>query len=126
MYKLQVYIGGERLELFKDETVVLNSSVQNIKDISKVFTDFTQSFTIPASQVNNKILKHWYNADIENGFNSKERIQSQLELNYMPFKEGKMQLNGAKLKNGKPNSYSLTFYGNLINLSDLFGDDLLS
>ena len=126
MYKLQVYIGGERLELFKDETVVLNSSVQNIKDISKVFTDFTQSFTIPASQVNNKILKHWYNADIENGFNSKERIQSQLELNYMPFKEGKMQLNGAKLKNGKPNSYSLTFYGNLINLSDLFGEDLLS
>jgi hypothetical protein len=57
MYSLEVYIQNERLDLFKDETVSLNSSVQNIKDISKVFSDFTKSFTVPTSKKNNKIFK---------------------------------------------------------------------
>ena len=50
-----IYLNSERLELFKDETVELNSSVQNINDISKTFTDYSQSFTVPASDDNNKI-----------------------------------------------------------------------
>jgi len=125
MYKLQVYIDGQRLELFEDETISLNSSVQNIKDISKVFTDFTQSFNVPASSNNNKIFEHWYNADIIDGFNAKTRKDARLELNYKPFKEGKIQLEGAKLKNGIPELYKITFFGNLVNLSDLFGDDKL-
>jgi len=125
MYNVQIYIEGQRLELFEDETISLSSSVQNIKDISKVFTDFTQSFNIPASVVNNKIFQHWYNSDIIDGFNAKTRKTANIELNYTPFKEGVIQLEGAKLKNGKPISYNITFFGNLVNLSDLFGDDKL-
>ena len=126
MYILTVYIEGERLELFKDETVSLNQSIQNIKDISKVFTDFTQSFTVPASTINNPIFEHWYNADITGGFNAKVRSDASLELNYMPFKTGKIELKSVKLRNGIPFSYKITFYGDLVNLSDLFGDDKLS
>ena len=33
-----------QLELFNDEQIVVNSSVQNISDISKVFTDFFAKF----------------------------------------------------------------------------------
>ena len=46
---LGVFIEGKRLDLFEDENIELNRSVQDIKDISKVYTDFTQSFTVPAS-----------------------------------------------------------------------------
>jgi hypothetical protein len=53
-----------QLELFNDEQIVVNSSVQNISDISKVFTDFSQSFTVPASTINNAIFKHFYQSDI--------------------------------------------------------------
>lgn len=126
MYILNVYIEGVRLELFEDETVFLNQSIQNIKDISKVFTDFTQSFSVPASDINSPVFEHWYNADIDSGFNAKVRKDAELELNYMPFKTGKMELNGVQLKNGKAYAYNLTFYGDLLNLSDLFGDDKLS
>ena len=58
MQRVQVYIGSERLELFKDETISITQSIQNIKDISKVFTSFTQTFSVPASPNNNKIFKH--------------------------------------------------------------------
>ena len=123
---LNIYIEGKKLELFQDETVSLIQSIQNIKDISKVFTDFTQSFSVPASSVNSKIFEHWYNADITGGFNAKVRKTAILELNYMPFKTGKIQLDGVQLKNGKAYAYKITFFGDLLNLSDLFGDDKLS
>ena len=38
-----------RLELFQDENISITSSIQNVNDISKVFTDYSQSFTIPAT-----------------------------------------------------------------------------
>jgi hypothetical protein len=61
-----------QLELFNDEQIVVNSSVQNISDISKVFTDFSQSFTVPASAINNAIFKHFYQSDI--GDNQARRV----------------------------------------------------
>ena len=59
MRQVQVYIEGLKIELFEDEQINVTSSVQNINDISKVFTDFSQSFTVPASTVNNEILRHF-------------------------------------------------------------------
>lgn len=126
MYILNVYIGGSKVELFKDENVTLNSSVQNINDLSKVFTDYTQSFTIPASQVNNKLFEHWYNADITGGFDASVRAAATLELNYMPFKSGVIQLESATLKNGEVYSYKITFFSDVVKLSDLFGNDYMS
>ena len=50
MQKLVLYIGSERLDLFKDETVSLTQTIQNVKDIKKIFTEFTQTFSVPASK----------------------------------------------------------------------------
>ena len=45
----------ERLELFEDEKILLNCSKQNIDDLQSVFSDFSQSFVVPASAHNNAI-----------------------------------------------------------------------
>ena len=42
MQKLQLYISGERIDLFRDESVSMTQTIQNVKDISKIFTEFTQ------------------------------------------------------------------------------------
>ena len=57
MRKVQVNIEGQRLELFEDEKIQINSSVQNVQDIAKVFTDYSQSFTVPATPHNNQIFE---------------------------------------------------------------------
>ena len=57
MRTLQLYIGGQRVDLFKDEKVQLTQTIKNVKDISKVFTEFTKTFAVPASSVNNKIFE---------------------------------------------------------------------
>ena len=64
MIALQLYVEGQQVEMFDDETVTLSQSIQDVKAIDKIFTEFTQTFSIPASKVNNKIFKHFYNSDI--------------------------------------------------------------
>ena len=54
MVEIQLYIGGKQVELFKDESITLTQSIQDIRDISKVFTDYTRTFNVPASKNNNK------------------------------------------------------------------------
>ena len=126
MRVLQLYIGTQRVDLFKDESVSLTQTIQNVKDIAKVFTEFTQTFSVPASSVNNKIFKHYYNAGILNNFDARIKVDASLELNNLPFKEGKISLQGVDLKNNVAHTYRITFFGKTANLKDILGDNLLS
>ena len=131
--KLVLYIGNvtvyseaERVDQFKDETVSFTQTIQNVKDIKKIFTEFTKTFSLPASKKNNKIFKHYYNFDIDNGFDARKKVNAALELNDIPYKTGKIALTGVDLKNNVPHTYKVTFYGNTVDLKDILGDSQLS
>ena len=126
MRRLQLYIGTQRVDLFKDETVSLTQTIKNVKDLKRVFTEFTQTFSVPASSVNNKIFQHYYNFDISNGFDARKKADARLELNDLPFKDGKIALQGVELKNNVAHTYKITFFGNTVNLKDILGDAQLS
>ena len=126
MYKVDLYIDGQRADLFQDENIEINLSVQNIKDISKVFGDFTNSFSIPASKANNKIFKHYYNVDIDGGYISNLRTDAFIEVNSNLFRAGVLELEGVQMKKGEPSSYSVGFYSNVTSLKDKFGEDQLN
>ena len=131
MQKIVLYIKNnddvyKRVDMFNDETISLTSKIQDVRDIQKVFTDFSQTFTLPASKTNNKLFQHWYNYNIDNGFDARSRKDAIMELDFSPFRRGKISLNNVKMKDNKPFSYEVVFYGNTINLKDLLGDDELS
>jgi len=117
---------AEKLELFDDEQINVTSTVQNVQDISKTFTDFSQSFTIPANDHNNGILQHFYQSDVNALIDYNIRLDSFIEIDLTFFRRGKIQIEKANLKNGRPESYSVTFYGDGRTLKDYFGEDLLS
>lgn len=125
MQTLQVYIGETRLDLFSDESINVTQSIQNIKDISKIFTDFSRSFTVPASKTNNKIFKHYNNKNIVNGFDARKKVDARLEINNKPFRDGKIKLDGVNLKEGVTASYKITFFGNTVNLKDIVAEEKL-
>ena len=126
MRRLQLYIQNQRVDLFKDESVSLTQTIKNVKDIAKVFTEFTQTFAVPASSVNNKIFSHYYNSNIAFGFDARIKVDARIELNDLPFKEGKISLEGVDLKNNLAHTYRITFFGNTVNLKDILGDAQLS
>ena len=126
MQNIELYIEGQRLDLFGDESVSLTQTIKNAKDVSKVFTAFTQTFNVPASKANNLIFKHYYNFDINNGFDARVKVAGTIELNSFPFKEGKIKLEGVTLKENVAYAYKLTFFGNTVDLKDLLGEDKLN
>jgi hypothetical protein len=163
MNKVDIYVNDFRLDLFDDEEITINLSVQNVQDISKTFTDFTQSFTVPASPRNNEILQHYYNSNITsssittetggssvwnsigitwntwttawnagasstsvvNTFDGRFRQPAMIEINSIPFRSGVIELEDVQLKGTEPYAYTITFYGDLVTLTDLFGEDYL-
>ena len=130
--ELTLYIQSDRLDpstmtkvdLYNDEKVTLTMTLQDIRDIEKVRTDFSQPFTLPASDVNNKIFKHWYNPDID-GYNSNYRTPAIIELNHLPFKKGFITLNNCKIKNGQPEFWNVTFLGETVDLKNVISEDQL-
>lgn len=124
MLDLQLFIEGQQVELHDNESVTLTQTLQNVRDIKKIFTDFTQTFNIPASKVNNKIFKHFYNFNIV-GFDARNKKDAELLLNHKSFKKGRVKLEGVQMANNEPVNYRLTFFGKAVNLKDLVGEDKL-
>ena len=132
MQRLQLYIEDNNgdyplVDMFDNETVQLTSTIQDVKDIGKVFTDFSMPFTVPASETNNKIFRHLYNYNITgNAFDARKKKKAKIHINYAPFREGKIFLNSVKMRNNKAYAYEIIFYGNTVSLKDLLGDDELT
>lgn len=126
MYKTDLYINGQKADLFDNESIEMNLNAQNIKDISKVFGDFSNSFTIPASAANNKIFKHYYNVDIYGGFDANLRVDAFIEVNNNLYRAGLVELEGVQIKSGEPYAYKISFFSDVTSLKDSFGDDTLN
>jgi len=94
----QLYIQGQRVDMFDDVSVNITDTIKDVRDISKVFTEYSQTFSLPASKTNNKLFKHYYNNDIENGFDARIRVPANIELNSIPFRNGYIKLEGVDLK----------------------------
>lgn len=131
--RIQIYIEPifesgdfQELELFNDETIEVTSTIQNISDISKVFTDVSLSFSVPATPNNNAIFQHFYNSDVDASVDHNIRRNAFIEIDLTPFRTGKISLEKANVKRGLADSYQITFYGDLLSLKDKFGEDKLS
>jgi hypothetical protein len=125
---LYIYVDGiaKRIELFDDEKISVTSSVQDIADVSKAKTDFTQSFTIPASTTNNEIFKHWYESSLDGGFDHRVKYNGYIEIDTRTFRDGAFALNDVKYKDNMVDSYSIVFYGKAKNIKDILKEDKLA
>ena len=126
MKNLELYISNERVDLFDFEAVNLNQKIKDVRDISKIFTDYSQSFKVPASSNNNKIFKHYYNFGIQDGYDARFKADGLIKIGGADFRFGKVRLDGVDMRENKPFAYRLVFFGSTVNLGGILGDDKLS
>ena len=125
MRTVQVYIEGQRLDLFKDETVSVTSKQQDVQDISKVYTDYSQSFSCPSTPNNDAIFQHFYQNDVNSTIDHNIRRNAYIEIDLTTFRTGTISLEKSEVKNNQAYSYQITFYGDIANLKTKFADDKL-
>jgi hypothetical protein len=120
---LELFIDGTQAEMFKDESVQLTQTIQNVKDIGSIFTDFSRSFNLPASKHNNKLFKHYYDINLTNTVNTptflaNDTLPAEIKLNNRLFKKGFIALDGVSMKENKPYAYKVTFFGETIKIKN--------
>lgn len=108
----------------KEEEILINRKLKDYRDIEKIFGDYTESFTVPAN-ANNEIFKHYYDADIDGGFDARVKQDAYIEFEGQLWKRGEVQLIDVEIKNNRPEAYKIQFFGEVTQLVDLFGEDEL-
>lgn len=124
--KVQLYVEGKRVDMYGDETISVNCSAQNVADISKLYIDYSQSFTLPASPTNNAIFNYFYESALDQTIDFNIRLDARLEINGILFRYGKLEVESASVENLRVENYKVTFYGTVKTLKDLIGEDMLS
>jgi len=123
---VSIFIDDKKLDLFGDEKITIITKSTDIENLDKVFTDSSFPFTVPATDNNNTIFQHYYDFNLNNTFNVNVRTPVYIEFNSLPYRNGTIQLESVNLRNGVPQSYKITFYGGLKQLTEIFGDDSIS
>jgi hypothetical protein len=116
----------KQLQLFNDENIEFNSSLQNVQDISKVFSDFTQGFTIPASRYNASIINYFEESSINQIYDYQVQFDAYIEIDTIVFAQGKISIDKGQVKDGNAYCYNVQFFGHLTSLKDTFGELKLS
>ena len=124
--RYQIYDDYTKLELFKDESVSITDTIQNVKDPAKIFAPFSQQFSVPASKHNNKFFKHYYNSEIDNSFDARFQGDGLIQLNGITYKIGKLRLTSVELKNNVAYSYKLVFTGETVEFKQILAENELS
>jgi hypothetical protein len=124
--KVQLFIENEEVDVFQDGSITIQSSIKDVKDPAKIFTDFSKNFTLPATDRNNIKFKHFYKYGIVDGFSARTAKEARIEINNRVFREGYIMLEGVDLKYNKPSTYKVTFYGNLRFLREKLDNTKLS
>jgi hypothetical protein len=115
------------VDLFQDESVELNRQLKDLQDLSTIWTDYTQSFQIPASDTNNLIFADWFDENIVlGGWNPNLGKNATLYIHSIPVYNGRVEFIGCKYKDGIPQLYNIVFYGTTKKILDVWGETLLN
>jgi len=107
--RVDIFIEDKQVDTFDDETIQITDSIQNAQDPNKIFTSFSKQFSLPATNRNNDIFKHFYDFNIVNSYDAKRKVKALIKINGIDFRKGFIQLNSVKLKNNKATSYNVFF-----------------
>jgi len=107
------------VDLFEDETIEMELSVRRSQNVGDVFADFSNVFNVPATEKNNTTFRHFYRDDIADGVGYVRGLDASIYIEGDLFREGRINLQAAQIKDGEPYAYSVQFFSSIQKLNDL-------
>lgn len=109
------------LDLEDSEVINLKITVKDLSDITKIFSPFTQSFNIKATDKNKILCGFIGNEKIKNSRLSNE-LDSMVYISGFFYQSGKLKFEKSSYKNGDQKSFKTNFASTLTGISELLGD----
>jgi hypothetical protein len=127
MLQIRTTIEGQfkYLDLYQNEPVNLSLSFAELQDITKKNSNFSQSFNLPGSKLNNQLFNFFYDINaIPTNFDPNNKFDAVLMWDGYEIMQGHIRLNGVSIANGEI-IYSVTFYNQIGDLMANIGDKFL-
>ena len=117
----ELYDGQVICDLYEDEDLPLNLSIDNFKNAAEKVQSYSKSFKLPATKRNNKIFTNLYDVTMVqdvNSFNPYIKTPCVLKQNGFIIFEGYLRLIDIQDKEAEI-SYNVNLYSNVIALADV-------
>ena len=132
MSQVQLYAkkqGSEEyvaLDLYNEEPIKLNFSVQNIEDPLAATSTFSRTFKVPNTSINSPYFKAVFNVNSVD-FDASQKADAYINDNNVYFTSGNIRLN-AVYRGEKEDSvqYEITFYGETSDFGSKIGGGFLN
>jgi len=127
MLNIQVRIGTDvyELEFYQNDPINLSYRFTDIAELNKSVGSFSKSFRIPATQKNIECFGTFFNPNLVDSFNPKQKADATLSFNTIPLMNGYIQLKGAYIQKEKYADFEIVFFGESVNLARALGDSKL-
>jgi len=111
-----------KLDLSKDESILMKYTQKDLQDISKIFSPYSQNFNFPATPKNRMAFGFFGDTEIVKVSTEKKyfcKIYTDGILNLSGF----IVLSELSYDNNKPETFTGNFTTSMLNLKDRIGDD---
>lgn len=113
----------EVIDLFEEESININYKLKDLSDIAKVFSTYSQDFTVPASGHNNKVFNYFFNTTVQRI--RKRGLNAKIYVNDRLFRTGQIIISEGKVENFKLSTYRVEFRTVVAQIKEKVGDDLI-
>jgi hypothetical protein len=114
MVQLYAYEGNTRyeLDLYETEPIKLNFGIEDIIDITRIESTYSQTFRIPATQRNSRFFKWWYEMNTVD-FDITKVVRGEIHSDGIIFQSGELRLQAAYINKESDNvDLEIVFLGN--------------
>lgn len=114
-----------KLDLHKDESIIMKYTQKDLQDISKIFAPYSQNFTFPATPKNRRAFGFFGDTTVVK-VNTDKKYFCKIYSSGQLFQNGYLMLSDLSYKNNRPIDFTGSFANNITNLKDRIADDTLN
>lgn len=114
-----------KLDLHKDESIIMKYTQKDLQDISKIFAPYSQNFTFPATPKNRRAFGFFGDTTVLK-VNTDKKYFCKIYSSGQLFQNGYLILSDLSYKNNRPIDFTGSFANNITNLKDRIGEDTLN
>lgn len=123
---LKIQTSTGYLDTYGDESISLDYNVADLRDPAVIFSPITQNFNLPATDANNAFFKHYYDVNVQGGYNAYAKQQVTLFSDGVSLLDGYIQLLNVTIQDGFIKGYEVLVAGEVGGIARSLGEKELS
>lgn len=104
-------VAGGTLDLYGDESIQLNLSIRDIRDVTSTVSSYSQNFQIPGTKNNRQIFQDLHLIGVDGNFDPRKKANCSVYVDTLPIIDGSIQVVSIEVNDRDVPIYNVTVFG---------------